>query len=188
MPTFYEGKPIAVVEQSLSAADYASAYYAAQSTISRLRKKEVSAGICVTLAVASGALIPLFYRIPGVLGGLIAACVAFLGFAALLFFVQPNDIRSWAGELYRSNRLLALPQTVSIYRDSIIAKNERETFQEYWTDFSRCVETKDAFVLVGGRERWLLAVKKDGMDRTVKETLSAHFHDAFAWRYQKFGR
>lgn len=188
MPTFYEGKPIAVLEQSLSAADYASAFYAAQSTISLLRRKEVSSGICLTVSVISGALIPLFYRVPGLLGVLITVCAVGLVFAGVLFFVQPNDLRSWAKELYRSNALLALPQTVTVYRDSIAVKSEVETFQEYWTDFSRCVETKEVFVLVGGRERWVLAVKKEGLEESVKETLSAHFQDAFARRYQKLGR
>ncbi|NLJ31036.1 MAG: hypothetical protein GX424_05470 [Clostridiales bacterium] len=188
MPTFYEGKPIATVEQSLREPDYAAAYYAAQSTVSLLRRKEVLSGICLTVAVVGGSLIPLFYRTPGLLGGLIAVCALGLGSALLFFFVQPHDIRSWAGEIYRSNALLALPQTITVYRDSIVAKSEKETFQEYWTDFARCVETRDAFVLVGGRERWILTVQKEGLEKSERETLSAHFQDAFARRYQKFGR
>lgn len=188
MPNFYEGKPVAVLEQSLTAAEYGKAYYAAQSTVSLFHRKEVSSGVCLTVTVAAGALIPLFYRVPGLLSTLIAVCAVGLGFAALLFFVQPNDTRSWGGALYRSNALLELPQEISVYRDSVVVKSERETLREYWTDFSRCVETEDAFILVGGWERWLLTLKKDGLSPEEKEALSAHFRDAFARRYQRFGR
>ena len=59
MPTFYEGSPIEAVEQTVSAADYASAYYWVQSSFSLLHRREVRAGICLTLAVIVGSMIPL---------------------------------------------------------------------------------------------------------------------------------
>lgn len=188
MPTFYEGKPIETVEQTINAADYASAYYAAQSTVSLLHKKEVKTGICLTLAVISGCMIPLFHTVQPAVWGLIAASVALIGIAAVFFFAQPKDIRNWAEQLYRSNSLLAFAQKITIYRDSIQAESAHEQFLEYWTDFSRCVETRDAFVLVDGRERYLLAIKKEGLSRERVEAISAHLAGAFASRYQKFGR
>lgn len=187
MPTFYEGEPVEVVEQTVSAADFASAYYAAQSTASLMNRREVRAGLCVTLAILCASMIPLYSTRFSTFFGPVCGILALLGLAAVFFFAQPNDIKSWAERIYASNRLLALPQKISIYRDSIVAEGERERFTEYWTDFSRCIETREAFVLTGGRERYLMIVKKDGLDAQRSERVSLHFADAFASRYQQFG-
>ena len=188
MPTFYEGKPIEVVEQNISAADYASAYYWVQSSFSLMHKREIKAGICLTLAVITGSIIPGYLARFSTFWGPVCVILILLGVAVVFFFVQPNDIKNWAAELYRSNSLLELPQKIDIYRDSVIMQNEREKFTQYWTDFSGCVETKDAFVIHGGRERNLLIVKKYGLSEEQKSKLSAHFADTFASRYQKIGR
>lgn len=188
MPTFYEGSPIEAVEQTVSAADYASAYYWVQSSFSLLHRREVRAGICLTLAVIVGSMIPLYSSRFLTLWGPFCAIIILLASAANFFFVQPITIRNWAEELYDSNALLALPQKITVYRDSVIAENGREQFSQYWTDFSGCVETKEAFVIHGSSERNLLILKKDGLSPEQKSRLSAHFADTFASRYQKIGR
>lgn len=188
MPTFYEGKPVEAIEQTVSAADYASAYYSVQSSLSLMHKREVKAGICVTLAVITGTVIPVYYARFLTFWGPFCGIFIFLALAAIFFFVQPNDIKSWAEELYRSNPLLSLPQKVTVYRDSLVVENEYEQFTEYWTDFSGCIETRDAFVLNGGRERNLLVLKKSGLSEEQKNRLSAHFSDTFASHYRKIGR
>lgn len=187
MPTFYEGEPIEVAEQTVSADDYASAYYAAQSTFSLLNRREVRAGICLTLAIVCASVIPVYRARFSTFIGPLCGIIALLGLATVFFFAQPNDIKNWARRLYKANSLLALPQKISVYRDSIVAESDRERLTEYWTDFSRCVETAEAFVLVDGRERYLLILKKEGLGAQRSEKLSVHFADAFASRYQKFG-
>jgi hypothetical protein len=187
MPTFYEGEPVEVLEQTVSAADFASAYYAAHSTASLVNRKEVRAGFCVTLAILCGSIIPLYSTRFSTFFGPVCGILAFLGLAAVFFFAQPADIKNWAEKVYASNRLLALPQKIGIYRDSIVAESERERFTEYWTDFSRCIETREAFVLAGGQERHLMIIKKDGLDAQREARLSSRFADAFASRYQQFG-
>lgn len=188
MPTFYEGKPIETMEQTVTANDYASAYYWVQSSFSLLHKREVRAGICLSLAVIIGSMIPGYLIKFTTFWGPVCAILVLLGLAFLFFFVQPNDIKNWAAELYRSNALFALPQKIDIYRDSVVLKNKWEQFTLYWTDFSGCVETKEAFVIHGGRERNLLIVKKDGLSKEQISKLSSHFSDAFASHYQKIGR
>lgn len=188
MPTFYEGKPIETVEQTVAAEDYASAYYSVQSSLSLLHKREVKAGICVSLAVIVGSTIPLYYARFLSLFGPVCVIIIFLATAANYFFIEPTAIQNWAEELYDSNALLALPQKITVYRDSVVLENEHETFTEYWTDFYRCIETRGAFIMNGGRERDLLILKKEGLSEEQKSRLSAHFADTFASHYQKIGR
>lgn len=187
-PTFYEGKPIEAVEQTVNAADYASAYYVVQSSLSLMHKREVKAGICLSLAVITGSIIPIYHAKFFTFWGPFCGIFVLLGLAAVFFFVQPNDIKNWAKELYRSNALLALPEKIIVYRDSIVADNGRERFTEYWTDFYGCIETKDAFIMNGGMERNLLIIKKEGLSTEQKNKLSTHFADTFASRFQKTGR
>lgn len=186
MPTFYEGNPIEVIGQTVGEDDYAAAVNAAQSTASPWNRREVRAALCVTLAVVCASVIPLYRVRFSTFLGPVCGILAFLGLAAVFFFWEPKDTADGARKIYRSNALMALPQKVSVYRDSIVTESSRERFTEYWTDFSRCVETKSAFVLVGGRERDLLLVKKAGLDPKRQAALAAHFADAFASRYQKF--
>lgn len=188
MPTFYEGNPVDILQQDISAEDYAAAYYTAQESFSLLHKKEVKAGLCLTAAIVIGSFIPIYrtrfssYWIPAY--GIVLAVLL----AVLFYFIQPNDIRKWAADVYRSNALLALTEKISIYRDSVIIENEHEQLMEYWTDFSKCVESKSAFIVIGGLERNLLIIKKQGLTEQQINKISAHFGDAFASRYQKSGR
>ena len=188
MPTFYEGKPIEILEQNVSAPGYAAAYYAAQDSLSPMHKKEVKASLCLTGAVVIGSLIPLYRTHFTSFWGPACGIVLALLLGVLFYFIQPNDIKKWAAEVYDSNALLALPEKVSIYRDSVIIENAHEQLMEYWTDFGRCIESKSAFIVLGGRERNLLIIKKQGLTEQQNSKISAHFADAFASRYQKSGR
>lgn len=188
MPTFYEGKPIEIFEQVIDADDYAAAYYTAQEAISPMHKKEVKACLCLSVAAVIGALIPAYHTHSATFwvpfGGIVLAVLL----AVLFYFVQPNDIKKWAAQLYRFNALLALPEKISIYRDSVLIENQYEQLMEYWTDFFKCVESKSAFVAIGGRERNLLIIKKQSLTEEQRNQITAHFSDAFASRYQKSGR
>ena len=188
MPTFYEGNPVEILEQDISADEYAAAYYTVQESISPMHKKEVKVCVCLSGAAVIGSLIPLYRtRFATFWVPVCGIILAFL-LSILFYFVQPNDIKKWAAELYRSNALLALPEKISIYRDSVIIENAHEQLMEYWTDFAKCVESKSAFVAIGGQERNLLIIKKAGLTEEQRNKISAHFADAFASRYQKSER
>ncbi len=188
MPTFYEGKPVEILEQHISEDDYAAAYYAAQESISPMHKKEVKVCVCLSAAAVIGSLIPLYHTRFSTFWVPVCGIILALLLAVLFYFVQPNDIKKWASELYRSNPLLALPEKISIYRDSVIIENQHEQLMEYWTDFGKCIESKSAFVVIGGQERNLLIIKKQGLMEEQRNKISAHFADAFASRYQKSER
>ena len=185
MPTFYEGKPIEVIEQAVSADEWASAYYTAQASISLMHRREVKAGICITAALLVGSIIPVYHSKFSTAWAPACVIVILLALSLVFYFIQPNEIKRWAAELYRTNALLALPEKITILRDSVTIENEHEQFLEYWTDFSKCIETKNAYVITGGRERNLLTVQKRGLTEEQKNKISAHFADAFASRYQK---
>ena len=150
-----------------------------------MHRKEVKAGICVTAALLIGSIIPAYHARFSTVWA--PSCGIFVAVAVglMFYFVQPNEIKQWAAELYRFNALLALPEKITIFRDSVVVENECEQFLEYWTDFTKCIETKDAFVMTGGPERNLLSIQKSGLTQEQKDKLSVHFADTFASRYQK---
>ncbi|HEX3039630.1 MAG TPA: YcxB family protein [Caproiciproducens sp.] len=188
MPTFYEGSPIAIIEQTVSESEWGGAFYTAQSMLFPIRRREVKAGICVTAAVLIGSVIPVYrFRFSTVVGPVCGILFA-LALAAAFYFVQPNEIRRWGQTLYRSNALLSLPEKIMVYRDSVVIENQHEKILEYWTDFAKCIETKDAFVITGGLERNLLTIRKSGLPKEQVAALSAHFANTFAARYEKTGR
>lgn len=188
MPTFYEGSPIEKIAQSVGSADYAQAYYTAQSTFSPMHRKEVKAGICITAALLIGSVIPVYHVKFSTVWVPVCGIILALVLAAVFYFVQPYEIRRWAAELYQGNALLALPEQITVYRDSVVIENQYEQILEYWTDFAKCIETKDDFVFTGGRERALLTIQKRGLAEEQRSRLSSHFADTFASRYLKIGR
>lgn len=188
MPMFDKGSAIESMEQEITAQEYAEAFYAAQDSLSLMHKKEIKAGLCVSAAIIIGSFIP-FYRTHFISFWLPAGGITIaLLLAFLFYFVQPKDIKRWAVKLYEHNLLLSLPEKITVYRDCVIVQNSYEEILEYWTDFWKCIETKSFFAAIGGRERKLLIMKKQGLTNQQIEKLSAHFEDAFASRYQKSGR
>ena len=188
MATYYEGSPIEVVEQTMSEQEYAREYRAAGEILSPFRRRGVKAGLCLSAALIIASVIPFYRTKFSTVFVPVCGVVLCIAFAALFYFYQPAEIERWAAELFRSNALLSLPQKISIYRDSVVVKSERERILEYWTDFAGCLEKKNAFVLAGGRERPLLIIKKQGLSPEQIRRLSEHFSETFALRYRKSGR
>lgn len=188
MATYYEGGPIAVLEQTLTEREYAQGYRASGVLLSSFHRRGVKAGLCLSAAVLIGSFVPL-YRVKFTTffapGCFIVLCLVF---AALLYFYQPRETERWAAELFRSNALLSLPQKISVYRDSVVMESERERIVEYWTDFSGCLENEQAFVLTGGRERNLMILEKKGLSPEQVKLLSEHFSSVFTRRYMKSSR
>ena len=183
MATFYEGNPILTFSFTVEEAEYASAYLFKQQYRSFFHRKEWKGGLCVTAAVCFAAMIPSFQvRYGSFWFPAAAMCFCFL-MGAYFFFLQPEGLRKFGAEIYRSNLFLRGTHTVSVYRDSMVYKTEREVFSQYWTDFDRCIETEDQILLIGG-VRDLMILKKDGISGEQQKQLSAHFASAFASRYR----
>lgn len=188
MPTFYEGKPVEIFEQKMEADEYVQAYLTAQESISVFHKKEVRAGICLTAAAVIGSFIPQYKAYNATVWVPATAIFVALLLSVICYFMIPNETKIWGSRIYSSNALLALPEKITLYRDSVLIENKYEHILEYWTDFGKCIESKSLFVVTGGRERKLLVIRKQSLTEEQTNTLSAHFADTFASRYQKSGR
>ena len=188
MPNFYESEPIEKITTKLESDDFQKAYLFAEQYISSFHRREVKAGICLTLAVLIGSTIPLYanrfssYWIP--ICGVLCALAA----SAFFFLKQPNIIKKWAKQLFESNVLLRQENEVTIFRDSIMIQNSYEKQQEYWTDFNQCLENSNYYVLVGGMNRNLVVIKKQNLTSEQISTISAHLLNTFARCYHKSRR
>ena len=184
MPTFYEGEPLAVFSFTISEQDYEEAYYLQQNFRSAMHRKETKVAICLTAALLFAALIPYFYRKFGSFWIPAIGIILSIWIGIFFLILQPKAFRRMGSEIYQSNRLLQLVNTVSVYRDSLIYENENEKFSQYWTDFEQCLETEIMFFFVGG-ERNLLILKKDGLSLEDQKRLSEHFQSIFVSKYRQ---
>lgn len=187
MPTFYEGKPLALFDFKMEESEYAQAYYLKQNFRSKFHRQEIKVGICVTLVVLFAATIPFFNGKFGSFWIPASAVLISILFGIYFILLQPKSIQKLGAEIYRSNQLLSLENTVSIYRDSFIYKNSYETITQYWTDFDQCIESETMLLFIGG-ERTLVVLKTSVLSAENRDRLSEHFQSVFASKYQKAKR
>lgn len=185
MPGFYEGKPAAVVRQTLTGTLYTQASLTARRQMFPLTRPGVRAGICVTLALLCLSGTPWYAVQFGGVWAPVAMEVMLLLLAAFLLFVQPKNEQAQLEQAFSSNPLLALETTVSVYRDSVVLESGREKILEYWTEFQRCFETPRYFVAAGGRERYLWVLDKTALSTEECAQVSQMLADAFAAKYRK---
>lgn len=188
MPSFYEGDPIAVLEQKLTQEEYAAAYVLSQEGLTPANRKEFKVAVCVAAAALTGSAIPLYYSYfySAWLPGIVLAFFLLLG--VYFAVVIPRNIREWGKTLFAACRLVQLPTKISVFRDSVRIENGTETITEYWTDFRACMENSRYIVLTGGRQRSRLILKKDGLSPADQERLSTHFKNTFVRRYRRAAR
>ena len=167
--------PVLVLEQQLSAEDYAQAALLYENTLFPFRRYWVRAGICVCAAVLVASAIPWYLSQFATAVVPICAVVFFLALA--LYFWRDQPRRRLHGAV-----LLCLPGKISVYQNGIVLENDAETLSEFWTDFSGCVEGHAYYVLWGGISRPLLILKKSVLSSEQKERLSAHLRSTFAGR------
>lgn len=185
MPTFYEGGPVEILEFELTQKDYESAYLLQEKYQSPLNRPAVKTGLCITAAAVIISVFPYYLSKFSTVWAPVCGILIFLLLAVFFGYTQPKMTREWAAQVFQSNRLLPLKSTVLIYRDSVVYENEYEKFTEYWTDFSKCLEGDEYFVLTGGFHRPLLILEKNRMNEGQQQALSQHFANAFASRYHK---
>ena len=185
MSTFYEGEPVQKLEQQLTQPDFETAFLSYEHSISPLHRPAVRAGICVTAAVLFGSMIPWYAARFATVWFPLCGILLTLALAVYFCREQPKAVRRWAGNLFRSNRMLSLPCSVAVYRDSVAVKNEYETLTLYWTDYGACLEIGQYVILSGGLSRNFLILKKQGLTGEQQAALSAHFRNTFAARYRR---
>ena len=108
MPTFYEGDPLAVVRQTLTAEQYAQAAVLAESHRSIWNRRGVRAAAALTVAALAFSCIPLYrYQYATAWIPLVIGCLAVL-LAAWFFWIQPENQRKRAKAVFEQNRSIKL--------------------------------------------------------------------------------
>lgn len=184
MKLFEKGEPVESFGQRLEPAEFARAWLLNEQTLSPLHRPQVKAGLCLTAAALLASMLPWYAARYATI--LVPVCGVVLALTLTFYFYreQPKILRKWAENVFHSNRLLALPATVGVYRDGLTVESERETLSAYWTDFNRCLETPEFFILSGAPDRAVLVLKKRELDTPRRAALSAFFADTFAGRYR----
>lgn len=180
-------KPESVtIEQTLTGADCAEAAAAAKYYAKPLQRNSILAALCLTAAAVAGSLIytayvthPRWTWVP------VATCAAMAVLSAFFFFVMPKAERRRAEKWFSSSPLAALPAKVTVSGDRVVLESECEKITEYFTDFTLCAETDRVIAAIGGRQRYLLIVKKDGLSPGDAEKLSQLFRYAFDGRWYR---
>lgn len=177
--------PVAA-EQTLAAGDFVEAAFAAEYFAHPLRRRSVRATACLTAAAVSASLIYACGRYPKLLWLPSWAAGIFLLLAAVFFFGQPRQRKRRALAWLKTCPLAALPAKVTVCKDRVELESRCEKMTEYFTDFRLCVETDRLIAAVGGKERFLLVVKKEGLPPERAEALSSLFRYGFDGRWYRF--
>ena len=188
MPTFYEGEPIAVARQTLTAEQYARAVLFAQNHSSVWNRRGVRAAAALTAAALAFSCIPAYrYQYDTAWIPIVLGCFAVF-LAAWFFFVQPENRKKRAMEFFEKNRFWKEPCKITLYRDSVSCDTQYEKIRGYWSDYSACCESEELLVVVGGWDRFLLIVAKEQIPPEQREAVSAHMRGQFAQRHFSSGR
>ena len=185
MPTFYEGEPIAVVQQTLTEEEYAQAAVFADSMRAVINRRGVRAAICLTAAALAASSIPAYrYQYATAWIPIVFSCGMLL-LAGYFFFTQPKRKKMREAGVFRGTRALAEPCVVSIYRDSVAVETSLEKLRAYWTDYYACYENRDYIICAGGWDRNLLILAKKNIPEGQREAVSAHMQNTFASKYRR---
>lgn len=182
MAELSRGEPIAVLEQQLTAEEYAQAALQCENVLFPLHRTSVSAGACLCAAVLVASLIPWYSLQFATVFLPVSGIVFFLVLALYFWREQPRRRRRNALVRFGSSRLLGLPGRVTVFRDGMQLENSNETWGEFWTDFSGCVQLPDYIVLWGGISRPLLILKKNALPQEQMQLLCTHLKNEFADR------
>lgn len=172
-----------LVRQTVTAEDYAEASAAVAFFAAPMKRRTVRTLICVTAAAVAASFLPLCAGRVTARNAVAVLAVLCVAAGVAVWFLQPVFEKRRAVRWFRSCPLAALPAEVTLTRESAVTVTECERLTEYWTDFSVCVETDRIIAAAGGRERFLLVLKKDGLEPEQKEKLSGLMHYVFDGRW-----
>ena len=176
----------AEAEQTLTVGDYTEAAAAAEYFARPLRRCSVQAAFCLTISVISASLVytahlthPRWTWVP------VTVAAVFLLLSAYQFFARPALERRRVEKWGASCPLALLPQKLTVYADRAVLETECEKITGYFTDYTICAETDRLIAAAGGRERYLLVVKKEGLPPEQAEAVAALFRHAFDGRWYR---
>lgn len=173
------------VKQTLTAQDFAEAFEAAVFFSAPMKRRSVRTLACVTAGAVCASFLPLCWANVPLRITLIVLAAFFIAAGAVIWFCQPVWKKRRAQEWFRCCPLAALPAELKVSRQGAEIVTECERMTEYWTDFSLCAETDRLIAAVGGRERFLLVLKKDGLPPEQVEKLSKLMRYAFDGRWYR---
>lgn len=188
MKVFQKGEPVERFGQKLESAEFTRAWLQNEQSLSPLHHPQVRAGLCLTAAALLASMLPWYAARYATILVPVCGVVLMLTLTFYFFREQPKILKKWAENVFQSNRLLSLAAQIAVYRDGLTAESERETLAAYWTDFARCLETPEFFILSGAPDRALLVLKKRELDAPRRAALSAFFADTFAGKYRQIRR
>ena len=164
---------------------FSNAYLIAHSTISPIYLPLVKAGICLSLAVLSASILPLYQMffssvmIP-------AIAISFFILLALFFMiVWPGIIKGRGAKIFDSNQLISLPFSASFFKSFFEITNEKEIIRQYWTEIDRSLETKNMFIILGGEQRPLVLIEKKHLSDEQQTKLSSFLEKVLIYKHKK---
>ena len=162
---------------SIERNSFADAYFIAHSTISPIYLPIVKAGICVSLAVLSASVLPLYHTFfSGIVVPVIA--ISFFLLLALFFMVV------WPG-IIKGRQMMSLPFSVAFFKSCFEIQNEKEMIREYWTEVDRSLETKSMFIILGGQQRPLVLIEKKNLSDEQQNKLSSFLEKVLIFKHKK---
>ena len=164
---------------------FADAYFIAHSTISPIHLPIVKAGVCISLAVLSASVLPLYHTFfSGIVMPTIAICFFIL--LALFFMIAwPSIIKGRGAKIFDSNQMMALTFSVAFFKSFFEIQNEKEIIREYWTEVDRSLETKNMFIILGGEQRPLLLIEKKNLSNEQQNKLSSFLEKVLIFKHKK---
>lgn len=173
------------VKQTLTEQDFTEACASVKYVSAPMRRRSVRAAICVTAAAVAASFLPLCAKHLPARNAAAAAAILCAAAGVAVWFLQPVFEKRREGQWFRSCPLAALPAEVTLTREGAVTVTECERMTEYWTDFTVCVETDRLIAAAGGRERFLLVLKKDGLPPEEAEKLSGLMRYVFDGRWYR---
>ena len=164
---------------------FSNAYLIARSTVAPIHLPIIKAGICLSLAILSASVLPLYITF---FSGFVMPVIAVSFFVLLsLFFaiVWPGIIKGRGAKIFDSNQMLSLPFSASFFKSFFEIENEKETIREYWTEIDRSLETKNMFIILGGRQRPLVLIEKKHLSDEQQNTLSSFLEKVLIFKHKK---
>ncbi len=164
---------------------YANAYFIARSTASPINLPFVRAGICMSLAILTASVLPLYLTLfSSFIIPMVGICF-FILLTIFFMFILPCVVKGQGAKIFDSNKLIELPFTISLFKSFFEISNEKETIRQYWTEVDRSLETSDMFVILGGKQRPLLLIEKQQLTNEQQNSLSSFLQKMLAYKHKK---
>lgn len=175
---------VLIIHQQLSADDYAAGALLLEQALSPATRPAVRGIACAAGAALSASTAPLSLREYGTMWIPLFFMALFAGLAVWTLLFQPQRKREEKLREFSDAPLLGLETEIAVYRDFFLIKNQYEEWQEYWTEFSACLETERFVAAVGGSGKRFL-VQKDGLSQADRDLLSQTMQNIFAFSYHR---